>query len=320
MADDDDDDDLGLFKYEVNNELFEDDDDPPIPEELRLTPPLEVQQAKRKRGRPPKAERSPVSSKARRRGDDDDNKGDDDDTPYDSDRNPVSNGESNGPVGMRPTTRRLSSSSPGAVAAPAAYMDPEAAELLRRNQQAAELLRATLAEVPVCDAPARSGGGAGVAPAADLQPSAMDTTPVIMTIDGVHGRKKFKIRMGDHFAKATEAYEKMFGSGGKAAYTFRDQPLSAGQTPLQVGFTSQDVVHAVVDSGKKVIIKVCADNQTSRQFSIRTTDPLSKLFAAYNSSAAMQASRFSFDGALLKPSQTAEELGLEDEDIIDALL
>merc|ERR1712054_178449 len=65
------------------------------------------------------------------------------------------------------------------------------------------------------------------------------------------------------------------------------------------------------------------DQQGSEvQFKIKKTTPLRKLMDAYCSRLGLQASqvRFMVDGERIGPDDTAEKLGLEDEDLIDVAM
>merc|ERR1711935_1327601 len=65
------------------------------------------------------------------------------------------------------------------------------------------------------------------------------------------------------------------------------------------------------------------DQQGSEvQFKIKKTTPLRKLMDAYCSRLGLQASqvRFMVDGERIGPDDSAEKLGLEDEDLIDVAM
>merc|ERR1711918_179846 len=66
-------------------------------------------------------------------------------------------------------------------------------------------------------------------------------------------------------------------------------------------------------------LKVKDQQGSEVQFKIKKSTPLRKLMDAYCSRLGLQASqvRFMVDGERIAPDDTAEKLGLEDEDLID---
>ena len=55
-------------------------------------------------------------------------------------------------------------------------------------------------------------------------------------------------------------------------------------------------------------------------FKVKPHTTFSKLFDAYKKSQAVTDVRFMFDGSRVQPTQTPQELGMEDEDCIDAFI
>merc|ERR1712075_34052 len=77
------------------------------------------------------------------------------------------------------------------------------------------------------------------------------------------------------------------------------------------------------DAGAGHIQLKVKDQQGSEvQFKIKKSTPLRKLMDAYCSRLELQASqvRFMVDGERIAPDDTAEKLGLEDEDLIDVAM
>merc|ERR1712187_109341 len=69
-------------------------------------------------------------------------------------------------------------------------------------------------------------------------------------------------------------------------------------------------------------LKVKDQQGSEVQFKIKKTTPLRKLMDAYCSRLGLQSSqvRFMVDGERIGPEDTAEKLGLEDEDLIDVAM
>merc|ERR1712205_1225 len=69
-------------------------------------------------------------------------------------------------------------------------------------------------------------------------------------------------------------------------------------------------------------LKVKDQQGSEVQFKIKKSTPLRKLMDAYCSRLGLQASqvRFMVDGERIAPDDTAEKLGLEDEDLIDVAM
>jgi len=69
-------------------------------------------------------------------------------------------------------------------------------------------------------------------------------------------------------------------------------------------------------------LKVKDQQGSEVQFKIKKTTPLRKLMDAYCSRLGLQASqvRFMVDGERIGPDDSAEKLGLEDEDLIDVAM
>jgi len=69
-------------------------------------------------------------------------------------------------------------------------------------------------------------------------------------------------------------------------------------------------------------LKVKDQQGSEVQFKIKKSTPLRKLMDAYCSRLGLQASqvRFMVDGERISPDDTADKLGLEDEDLIDVAM
>merc|ERR1712225_175751 len=69
-------------------------------------------------------------------------------------------------------------------------------------------------------------------------------------------------------------------------------------------------------------LKVKDQQGSEVQFKIKKTTPLRKLMDAYCNRLGMQSSqvRFMVDGERIAPDDTADKLGLEDEDLIDVAM
>merc|ERR1712194_693807 len=74
--------------------------------------------------------------------------------------------------------------------------------------------------------------------------------------------------------------------------------------------------------GQHIQLKVKDQQGSEVQFKIKKSTPLRKLMDAYCSRLGLQASqvRFMVDGERIAPDDTAEKLGLEDEDLIDVAM
>merc|ERR1712107_336683 len=75
-------------------------------------------------------------------------------------------------------------------------------------------------------------------------------------------------------------------------------------------------------AGAHIQLKVKDQQGSEVQFKIKKSTPLRKLMDAYCSRLGLQASqvRFMVDGERIAPDDTAEKLGLEDEDLIDVAM
>merc|ERR1711870_72341 len=75
-------------------------------------------------------------------------------------------------------------------------------------------------------------------------------------------------------------------------------------------------------AGQHIQLKVKDQQGSEVQFKIKKSTPLRKLMDAYCSRLGLQASqvRFMVDGERIAPDDTAEKLGLEDEDLIDVAM
>merc|ERR1711912_171907 len=75
-------------------------------------------------------------------------------------------------------------------------------------------------------------------------------------------------------------------------------------------------------AGAHIQLKVKDQQGSEVQFKIKKSTPLRKLMDAYCSRLGLQASqvRFMVDGERIGPDDTAEKLGLEDEDLIDVAM
>merc|ERR1711941_165877 len=76
------------------------------------------------------------------------------------------------------------------------------------------------------------------------------------------------------------------------------------------------------DAGAHIQLKVKDQQGSEVQFKIKKSTPLRKLMDAYCSRLGLQASqvRFMVDGERIAPDDSAEKLGLEDEDLIDVAM
>eukprot|EP00439_Symbiodinium_sp_Y106_P064948 s1078_g10.t1 len=76
------------------------------------------------------------------------------------------------------------------------------------------------------------------------------------------------------------------------------------------------------DAPQHIQLKVKDQQGSEVQFKIKKTTPLRKLMDAYCSRLGLQASqvRFMVDGERIAADDTAEKLGLEDEDLIDVAM
>eukprot|EP00416_Gambierdiscus_australes_P030218 CAMPEP_0171091756 /NCGR_PEP_ID=MMETSP0766_2-20121228/35291_1 /TAXON_ID=439317 /ORGANISM="Gambierdiscus australes, Strain CAWD 149" /LENGTH=156 /DNA_ID=CAMNT_0011549915 /DNA_START=84 /DNA_END=552 /DNA_ORIENTATION=+ len=79
---------------------------------------------------------------------------------------------------------------------------------------------------------------------------------------------------------------------------------------------------AAAEGPAHIQLKVKDQQGSEVQFKIKKSTPLRKLMDAYCSRLGLQASqvRFMVDGERIAPDDTAEKLGLEDEDLIDVAM
>merc|ERR1711929_56198 len=79
---------------------------------------------------------------------------------------------------------------------------------------------------------------------------------------------------------------------------------------------------AAEEKAGHIQLKVKDQQGSEVQFKIKKSTPLRKLMDAYCSRLGLQASqvRFMVDGERIAPDDTAEKLGLEDEDLIDVAM
>eukprot|EP01120_Amphizonella_sp_Union-15-10_P015706 TRINITY_DN8124_c0_g2_i1.p1 TRINITY_DN8124_c0_g2~~TRINITY_DN8124_c0_g2_i1.p1 ORF type:complete len:103 (-),score=28.06 TRINITY_DN8124_c0_g2_i1:108-386(-) len=85
---------------------------------------------------------------------------------------------------------------------------------------------------------------------------------------------------------------------------------------------SADEAGAAQPKQEHINLKVVAQDGTEVLFKIKNSTPLRKLMEAYCQRQAIEPNsiRFLFDGNRLREDQTPEELGMEDHDVIDAVL
>jgi len=74
--------------------------------------------------------------------------------------------------------------------------------------------------------------------------------------------------------------------------------------------------------GEHVNLKVCGQDGSEVHFKIKKTTPFRKLMEAYcqRVGKSMNSLRFLYDGDRITENQTPKELGMEENDIIDAVL
>merc|ERR1712086_1192183 len=84
----------------------------------------------------------------------------------------------------------------------------------------------------------------------------------------------------------------------------------------------QQLAMAEDAAAQHIQLKVKDQQGSEVQFKIKKATPLRKLMDAYCSRLGLQASqvRFMVDGERIAPDDTAEKLGLEDEDLIDVAM
>jgi len=72
----------------------------------------------------------------------------------------------------------------------------------------------------------------------------------------------------------------------------------------------------------RVNIRTLAQDGTEVSFAIRSNTPMGKLMAAYcqKNGVSPQQVRFMFNGMRVQPDQTAKELEMENDDIIDVMV
>merc|ERR1712066_445704 len=102
---------------------------------------------------------------------------------------------------------------------------------------------------------------------------------------------------------------------------------AAGSSPWSRALhVSASGVEAAMAEGEAqpghIQLKVKDQQGSEVQFKIKKSTPLRKLMDAYCSRLGLQASqvRFMVDGERIAPDDTAEKLGLEDEDLIDVAM
>eukprot|EP01027_Heterolobosea_sp_BB2_P003179 GEZU01004825.1.p1 GENE.GEZU01004825.1~~GEZU01004825.1.p1 ORF type:complete len:102 (-),score=19.08 GEZU01004825.1:43-348(-) len=79
---------------------------------------------------------------------------------------------------------------------------------------------------------------------------------------------------------------------------------------------------ATTETKENISIKVANSEGHETIFRIKRSTPMGKLMDAYckRQGLNMNSVRFNFDGVRIAPAQTARELGLEEEDVIDAMV
>merc|ERR1712195_427142 len=107
--------------------------------------------------------------------------------------------------------------------------------------------------------------------------------------------------------------------------------IAPDDTAEKLGLEDEDLIDVAMEqtggaegdaAAGHIQLKVKDQQGSEVQFKIKKSTPLRKLMDAYCSRLGLQASqvRFMVDGERIAPDDTAEKLGLEDEDLIDVAM
>jgi len=108
--------------------------------------------------------------------------------------------------------------------------------------------------------------------------------------------------------------------------------IAPDDTAEKLGLEDEDLIDVAMEqtggaeaeaaAAAHIQLKVKDQQGSEVQFKIKKATPLRKLMDAYCSRLGLQASqvRFMVDGERIAPDDTAEKLGLEDEDLIDVAM
>jgi len=141
---------------------------------------------------------------------------------------------------------------------------------------------------------------------------------------------QFKIKKGTPLRKLMDAYCSRLGlTASQVRFMVDGERISADDTAEKLGLEDEDLIDVAMeqtgggdDAAAHIQLKVKDQQGSEVQFKIKKSTPLRKLMDAYCSRLGLTASqvRFMVDGERISADDTAEKLGLEDEDLIDVAM
>eukprot|EP00427_Karlodinium_veneficum_P060453 CAMPEP_0169379140 /NCGR_PEP_ID=MMETSP1017-20121227/40161_1 /TAXON_ID=342587 /ORGANISM="Karlodinium micrum, Strain CCMP2283" /LENGTH=186 /DNA_ID=CAMNT_0009478463 /DNA_START=64 /DNA_END=624 /DNA_ORIENTATION=- len=148
---------------------------------------------------------------------------------------------------------------------------------------------------------------------------------------------QFKIKKSTPLRKLMDAYCSRLGlQASQVRFMVDGERIAPDDTAEKLGLEDEDLIDVAMEqtggsltrmaegdaAGQHIQLKVKDQQGSEVQFKIKKSTPLRKLMDAYCSRLGLQASqvRFMVDGERIAPDDTAEKLGLEDEDLIDVAM
>merc|ERR1712203_88512 len=141
---------------------------------------------------------------------------------------------------------------------------------------------------------------------------------------------QFKIKKSTPLRKLMDAYCSRLGlTASQVRFMVDGERISADDTAEKLGLEDEDLIDVAMEqtgggdeAAAHIQLKVKDQQGSEVQFKIKKSTPLRKLMDAYCSRLGLTASqvRFMVDGERIAPDDTAEKLGLEDEDLIDVAM
>jgi small ubiquitin-related modifier len=136
----------------------------------------------------------------------------------------------------------------------------------------------------------------------------------------------FKVKMSTRMEKVFSAYAQRQGvDAGTLRFLRQGRRFDGDQTAESLGLKDQDIIDCLLrDSFLKSLITIRVKDLTGEEtyFKVKMSTRMEKVFSAYAQRKGVDAGalRFLRQGRCFDGDQTAESLGLKDQDIIDCLL
>ena len=146
--------------------------------------------------------------------------------------------------------------------------------------------------------------------------------------------RSYRLRPNDVLSKLMRAYCDEVGCRYSEEFEFDGEHIDGTATVRALGLEDDDLITFLGNvhdapsapptpetrtnaNGPRVTLRVRDKSGNEEVFTLLVSDPLQKLFTAYCATRGVaDSTNFEFDGSLVDPDGTAQELGLEDDDLI----